>query len=146
MVSHIGILVWIIWIVVLLVAYHTVFITLYFNLTIGLVHELVIAAVLGMLMTWLTLMYWWIPAIIIVLVGIGGSGKTNSKIPLVLAIIIAGAVAFTGISFKKDINKKGAKKDSVQYESNKWNAYGERIGEAVLDEEYSFDEKNGLAI
>ena len=93
-------IVWIIWTIVLLILYHKVFEVYYFSLGKGLMRELVGAAFLGIIMMGLTFYLWWLTAIIVILIGIIVMGKTNSKAPIVIAIILAIIISIMGIRVK----------------------------------------------
>ncbi|MBR5800417.1 MAG: hypothetical protein IKY23_10205 [Lachnospiraceae bacterium] len=95
-------IVWIIWTIALLILYHKCFEVYYFSLGNGLVKELVAAAFLGIIMTGLTFYLWWLTAIIIIIIGLLFMGKTNSKAPLVIAIILAIVISIMGINVKND--------------------------------------------
>lgn len=98
--------IWIIWIVVLLIFYHKIFTVHYFNLGSGLLKELIIAAILGLIMASLSLKYWWLTAIIIIIFGLGMAKKTSNNLVLIGCIILVVVIAITGIRFKKTMNEE----------------------------------------
>ena len=69
-------------------------------------------------MTVLTFYYWWITAIIIILIGLSIMGKLNSKVPLVIAIVLAIIVAIMGKSFRSSIEE-----NSTETAMNSQSAY-----------------------
>ncbi len=95
-------IVWIIWTIALLILYHKWFEVYYFSLGNGLLKELVTAAFLGIIMTGLTFYLWWLTAIIIIIIGLSLMGKTNSKTPLIIAIILAIVISIMGINVKNN--------------------------------------------
>lgn len=101
--SSIFLIVWVIWIIALLVLYHKVFTVYYFSLSYGLLKELLVATIVGTILTAITFYLWWVTAIIIILVGLAVMGKTNSKVPLVIAVILAIIVSIIGISARSDM-------------------------------------------
>lgn len=104
-------IIWIIWTVALLVFFHKIFTVYYFNLSLGLLKELLFAAILGAMMTGLTLYFWWLTAIIIILFGIGTAKKTSSSLALIGCIILAVIIAVMGIRFQKAM-KEGEEAES----------------------------------
>lgn len=104
-------IIWIIWTVALLVFYHKIFTVYYFNLGVGLLKELLFAAILGAMMMGLTLYFWWLTAIIIILFGIGTAKKTSNSLALIGCIILAVIIAVMGIRFQKAM-KEGEEAES----------------------------------
>jgi hypothetical protein len=86
------------WVIALLVFYHKVFTVYYFSLSKGLMQELITAAILGAIMTGLTFLFWWLTAIIIIIVGLVNMSKSGNKAHIVVAIILAIVIAVIGIS------------------------------------------------
>ena len=80
---------WAIWVIVLLVLYHKVFQVYYFSIIDGFVKELIVAMVLGVIMVGLMITFWWLIAIIVILVGVANMGLTGKKEHLILAAIFA---------------------------------------------------------
>ena len=95
--SVLGIL-WIGWTIALLVLYHKVFSVYYFNLSRGLMKEIIGACFFGAIMTGVTLAFWYVSAIIIIIIGLSISSKVKSKAPVIIAIICAIIVSFMGAS------------------------------------------------
>lgn len=95
---------WIVFSIGVWVIYHKIFTVYYFNLSQGLMKELLLSAFAGLILTGLTLHFWWLTAIILLLVGVGVSGKTENpsgkKAIIVVFAIAAIAVAIVGISAK----------------------------------------------
>lgn len=95
---------WIVFSIGVWVIYHKIFTVYYFNLSQGLMKELFLSAFVGMILTGLTLHFWWLTAIILLLVGFGASGKTENpsgkKAIIAVFVIAAIAVAIVGISAK----------------------------------------------
>lgn len=95
---------WIVFSIGVWITYHKIFAVYYFNLSQGLMKELFLSALGGLILTGLTLNYWWIAAIILLLVGLGVSGKTENpsgkKAIMVAFAIAAIVVAIIGISTK----------------------------------------------
>ncbi len=101
--------VWIIWIIAVLILYHKVFAVYYFDLGNGLLKELIVAAIVAGILTVLTFYYWWVVAIIIVIFGFINMVRTGSKAPIVLAVILAGALSVMGQTVLKDIRPEEQK-------------------------------------
>ena len=89
---------WLGWTIALLILYHKVFSVYYFNLSRGLMKEIIGACFLGGIMTGVTLSCWYVSAIIIIIIGLSVSGKMKSKAPVIVAIICAIIVSFMGVS------------------------------------------------
>lgn len=117
-------IIWIIWLVVLLRFYHKVFIVYYFDLGSGLAKEFFISAFLSGIMTGLTLYFWWLTAIIIVLFGLGTAKKTSNSLVLIGYIILAVIISVIGIRFKNEM------KEGEDVEINE-------LSDAYLDDELS---------
>lgn len=106
--SEIVTVLWIVFSIGVWITYHKIFSVYYFSLSQGLMKELLLSAFLGMILTGLTLTFWWLTAIILLLVGLGVSGKTENpsgkKAIMVVFAIAAVVVAIVGISFKSQTN------------------------------------------
>lgn len=108
MLSNAYLIMWIIWTIILLIFYHKAFTVYYFDLGRGFVKELLVAGILGLVMTAITLNWWWISAIIIIVIGIIVMGNANSKAPLIIALILAIVVAILGISLRSDMKENSS--------------------------------------
>lgn len=106
--SGIVVVLWIVFSIGVWITYHKIFTVYYFNLSQGLMKELILSAFLGGILTALTLYFWWVTAIILLLVGVGGSGKTENpsgkKAIMVVFAIAAIVVAIVGISYKFQVS------------------------------------------
>lgn len=106
--SGIVMVLWIVFSIGVWITYHKIFAVYYFNLSQGLMKELFLSAFVGLILTGLTLNYWWIAAIILLLVGLGVSGKTDNpsgkKAIMVVFVIAAIVVSIVGISTKSQNN------------------------------------------
>lgn len=58
--------VWIGWIVILITLYHKIFNVVYFSLMDGLLKELFVSALIGSVLTALTVQFWWVVLILVV--------------------------------------------------------------------------------
>lgn len=58
--------VWIGWIVILITLYHKIFNVVYFGLMDGLLKELFVSALIGSVLTVLTVQFWWVVLILVV--------------------------------------------------------------------------------
>ncbi len=58
--------VWIGWIVILITLYHKIFNVVYFSLMDGLLKELFVSALIGSVLTVLTVQFWWVVLILVV--------------------------------------------------------------------------------
>lgn len=59
--------VWIGWIVILITLYHKIFNVVYFSLMDGLLKELFVSALIGSVLTVLTVQFWWAVLILVVI-------------------------------------------------------------------------------
>lgn len=118
------VILWIIFSIGTWIAYHKTFTVYYFSLSRGLMKELLLSAFIGGILTVLTLYFWWVAAIILLLVGVGVSGKTEKpsgkKTIMVVFVIAAIVVAIVGISYKPQVDADAGK-----------SARGYKIEEAV---------------
>ena len=89
--------VWIMWMIALFVLYHKVVKVYYFNLGRGLIMELLWSGFIGAFMTMFTFMFWWLTAIIIIIIGLINMRKTNNKIYLIIAVVVAIFISIIGI-------------------------------------------------
>lgn len=109
---------WIVFSIGVWVIYHKIFTVYYFNLSQGLMKELFLSAFVGMILTGLTLHFWWLTAIILLLVGFGFSTKTENpsgkKVIIVVFAIAAIVVAIVGISTKSQ-NSSDARESARGY-------------------------------
>ncbi len=100
------------------ITYHKIFTVYYFSLSKGLMKELLMSLFLGMILTALTLYFWWVTAIVLLLAGLGLSGKTENpagKKAIMIAFLIAAvAVAIVGIRYKAQMKENV--KASAEYE------------------------------
>lgn len=110
--SGIVVVLWIVFSIGVWIAYHKIFAVYYFNLSQGLMKELILSAFLGAILTALTLYFWWITTIILLLVGLGVSGKTENpsgkKAIIVIFVIAAIVVAIVGISYRSQVSTDAA--------------------------------------
>ncbi len=118
--SGITMVLWIVFTIGVWIVYHKIFTVYYFNLSQGLIKELILSAFAGIVLTGLTLYFWWITAIILLLVGLGASGKTENpsgkKAIITVFVIAAIAVAIVGINFKSQTDNPDAGASGRGYE------------------------------
>lgn len=111
---------WIVFSIGVWILYHKIFTVYYFSLSQGLMKEFLISAFVGMLLTELTLYFWWLSAIILLLVGVGASGKAESPTgkKTVMAVFVAAAVivAIVGIYSKSQTNSPDASASGYKIE------------------------------
>lgn len=100
---------WIVYSIGVWIIYHKMFTVYYFNLSQGVMKELFLSALLGLLLTGLTLSLWWLAAIILLLVGLGVSGKAQTPsgkhAVIVVFAIAAIIISIVGISFKSQSDR-----------------------------------------
>lgn len=108
MTSGIHMIVLVGWMIALLVLYHKVFEVYYFDLGHGLLKELGVSFILGLIMTTLTFYLWWLTAIIIIIIGLSLKKKIANNAPLIIAIVLAIIVMFMGISDRNDDGSDGS--------------------------------------
>ena len=100
---------WVVYSIGVWIVYHKIFEVYYFNLAQGLMKELFLSAFLGLILTGLTLSLWWLAAIILLLVGLGVSGKaqTPSGKHTIIALFVIAAIiiSIVGISFNSRSNR-----------------------------------------
>lgn len=87
---------WIFWAIAYLVFYHKIFRVYYFDLTRGIIQELFTASIVATVMLIITLKFWWIAAIVVIIIGLSASAKAENKGPLVIAVIVAVVIAILG--------------------------------------------------
>lgn len=87
---------WIFWAIAYLVFYHKIFRVYYFDLTRGIIQELFTASIVATVMLIITLKFWWIAAIVVIIIGLSASAKADNKGPLVIAVIVAVVIAVLG--------------------------------------------------
>lgn len=104
----IAVVLWIVFSIGVWAAYHKIFTVYYFSLSKGLMKELLVSAFLGAVLTALTLYLWWVTAIILLVVGVGVSGKTENpsgkKAIIGFFVIAAIAVSIVGIIYRSQVN------------------------------------------
>lgn len=100
-----------------LVIYHAIFEIWYFNFGKALIGELLGALIFALIMTGLTLKFWWVTLIIIILIGLALSAKvgspTGKKIVLVAFAVVAIITAITGIRY--NMQEKAKEKEKALY-------------------------------
>ena len=107
MTSGIHMIVLVGWMIALLFFYHKIFTVYYFDLGHGLLKELGVSFILGLIMTALTFYFWWLTAIIIIVVGLAFKAKSSSNAPFIIAVVLAVIVAFLGISMRRENGNDG---------------------------------------
>ena len=109
------------------VLYHKIFTVYYFSLSQGLMKEFFMSFIVGLVLTGLTLTFWWLVALILVGAGFLFSGKVDNpsgkKAVRVAFIVAAVVISIVGISYS-------AKKDSQGTSG----ARGWSTGECILCE------------
>lgn len=104
-----------------LVIYHSIFEIWYFNLGKALLGELFGAFVFALLMTGLTLKFWGIALVIIILLGLALAAKVNSpvgkKIVVGVFVIVAIITAITGINYNKQEKEKEQEAERQEQET-----------------------------
>lgn len=122
--GSIVVVLWLVFSIGVWIVYHKIFTVYYFNLSQGLMKELILSAFLGALLTALTLYFWWLTVIILLLAGVGASGKTENpsgkKAIIAVFVVAAIMVAIVGISYKSQVDADAGK-----------SARGYKIKEAV---------------
>lgn len=132
-----------------LVVYHKIFTVYYFgSLTNNLFKELFGAFLVGIILTGLTLYFWWLAAIIIVLAGVGFAGKTDNpqgkKVIMGAFVVFAIIVAIVGIGFKRQVKQKQEEKNNAEsYNSSSADEYdGGYTEDNNSADSYAEDEAN----
>ena len=104
-----------------LVIYHSIFEIWYFNFGKALLGEIFGAFIFGALMTALTLKYWYVGIIIIILIGLVLAGKIQNpngkKFVVGLFATVALITAFTGIKYNRQEKEKQVESEN-NYESD----------------------------
>lgn len=123
--SGIILVLWIAFSIGVWITYHKIFSVYYFNLSQGLMKELILSAFFGGVLTALTLYFWWVTVIILLLVGLGVTGKTENpsgkKAIVAVFAIAAIVVAIVGISYKSQVNENtGASTRGYSIEEVVW--------------------------
>ena len=135
-------IIWIVWTIVLLVYYHKIFTVYYFNLGNGLIKELVVAGLLGFVMAAFTLYYWWITAIIVLLVGFVNMTKTNNKIHMIASVIIVIIVAIAGIDIRMQADKENNHDQSAVSALEEYDSENSTLVSVAADKNTSVQTEN----
>ncbi len=118
---------WIFYVIAILVMYHKVFDVVYFDLGRGLMKELVIAAFGGMILAAITVKFWVLSAIIIIITGLVCRGKFDDPAAkntvLVIAIIIAIVISSLGIKVNKNQKQQDANNETTVSQEEQNNSY-----------------------
>ena len=140
MVNGITFIIFVVWIIVLLILYHSIFIVIYGSLFNGFLKEIAGAAFLSLLLTALTIKLWWLVAIISILFGVGAffkSGNPSTRIGgLAAGIVIAIAIAAVGLSAKNKDKTESDKASKTEVTNNSGT-----IGDIKNDSKYKAVEK-----
>ena len=127
MVTNILFGLWIFYVIAILVMYHKVFDVVYFDLGRGLMKELVIAAFGGMILAAITVKFWVLSAIIIIITGLVCRGKFDDPAAkntvLVIAIIIAIVISSLGIKVNKNQKQQDANNETTVSQEEQNNSY-----------------------
>jgi hypothetical protein len=117
-----------------LVIYHSIFEIWYFNFGKAMIKEIFGAFIFALLMTGLTLKFWWLALIIIVLIGLVLSAKvqnpTGKKVVLGVFVVVAVITAIAGINYNRQDKEKES--DKMTQEESASESYSE-------DEDYYED-------
>ena len=118
---------WIFYVIAILVMYHKVFVVVYFDLGRGLMKELVIAAFGGMILAAITVKFWVLSAIIIIITGLVCRGKFDDPAAkntvLVIAVIIAIVISSLGIKVNKNQKQQDANNETTVSQEEQNNSY-----------------------
>jgi len=96
-------IVWFICTIVLVIVYHNIFAVYYLgSVADGITKELVSSAIISVFLTALILHLWYVAAAIFIIAGIVFSKKTESKVPIIVAIILSIGIAIAGSNFKSN--------------------------------------------
>ena len=109
--------IWLFYVIALLVLYHKVFEVHYFDLGHGILKEIVTACFLALLLTGITMKWWYIAVIIIVIVGLSCIGKVEDpgakKMVAGIFLVIAIVIAIMGINVNKNVDSDTEIQDSA---------------------------------
>ncbi len=109
--------IWLFYVIALLVLYHKVFEVYYFDLGHGILKEIVTACFLALLLTGITMKWWYIAVIIIVIVGLSCMGKVEDpgakKMVAGIFLVIAIVIAIMGINVNKNADSDTEIQDSA---------------------------------
>lgn len=104
-----------------LIIYHSIFDIWYFNFGKALIGEILGALLFAALMTGLTLKFWLIALIIIILIGLILSAKVSSpmgkKIVIGVFVVVAIITAITGIRYNKQVKDQAKEEERQQQEA-----------------------------
>ncbi len=116
MLDNMLIILWIIFTILGFLSYHAVFEVWYFNLTRGIIAELMWAVIFGAIMTVLSLGFWYVTCIILVIIGLALGAKTKKGFgKLLVRIAFIGTalfIAVVGISLG-GFSRKGKDVDAI---------------------------------
>lgn len=83
----------------------------------NIIGTLLISSAWGFLLTWLTIKWWYIAAIIIIIIGMAVSSNSKNKTALGVAVFLAVVVSAMGLRYKNDSNDSNKKQTERQYET-----------------------------
>lgn len=100
MASSLVLVMWIFYSILFLVIYHKIFSVIYFNFLNGIYREFIVAVITGAIMTGITLWFWQIAVVVILIIGFiisSSSGNPFGRGPvLVIFIILAAVIGIMG--------------------------------------------------
>lgn len=103
--SGILFVIWLFYVIAILVLYHKVFDVYYFDLGHGIMKEIVTACFVGLLLTGITMKWWYIAVAIIILCGLSCMGKVEDssakKVIAAIFVVIAIVIAVMGINVNR---------------------------------------------
>lgn len=119
--------IWIFYVIAILVVYHKFFDVVYFDFFRGGMKELIFAAFGGMILAAITVKFWVLSAIIIIIIGLVCRGKFDDPAAkntvLVIAVIIAIVISSLGIKVNKNQKQQDANNETTVSQEEQNNSY-----------------------
>jgi len=137
-------IVWFICTIVLFIVYHNIFTVYYFgSVADGITKELISSAIISIFITALILYLWYVAAIIFIIAGIIFSKKIESKVPIIVAVILSIGIAIAGIGFnyQRAVDQLDVDMHSLRMADPSYPDYKERYDKCLKKESIMTDEQ-----
>lgn len=112
---------WAVFTIVSWIVYHKVFAVYYFDFLRGIIKEFIISVLAGAVLTVLSLYFWQVSVIIIILIGIAAVSKVSTPtmklLTIIAFIVLAVVISIVGTEFKEKTDE-AAKEDAKKSESS----------------------------
>lgn len=121
--------IWIFYVIAILILYHKMFDVVYLDFFRGVMKELVFAAIGGMILAGITVKYWYVSAVIIIIVGLVCRAKVDDPDAktgvMVVVIIIAIVISVLGAKMSKNVKQKNVNNKTAVSQENQHDFYSD---------------------